>query len=267
LFGWFFASCFVGLLAIIALELGLVGRSSGSGLRGWPYPEAGWASVVANSVVWVLIFALTALLIRGFLADRSGQPISSSVVFAVLLITGFAPFVPRGILSLPWPIALLATAGLLRLVSSFGPAPLPKRTTAKLIAGGMAFLAIPAFHATTHPLWPGSSFFQQTPEKVILSLRNASPATLEVESVSLRPVLPAGPELRSVRLSRVPPYWEGTRGLPFTLEPRSEGYVQLNLRSRGCGVGQVRASATFTYRVLGRTRSETLPVDIPRRAC
>jgi hypothetical protein len=268
LFGWFFASCFFGLLAIIALELGFLGRTSGSGLRGWPYPEAGWASVLANSVVWFLIFALTALLIRGFLADRSGRPISSAMVFPVLLVTGFAPAVPRGLLSLPWPVALLAAAALLRLVSGFGPAPLPKRTTAKLIAAGAAFLAIPAFHATTHPLWPGNAFFEEKPEKVILSLRNAGLATLELKSLSLRmPTVPAAPaELRSVRLSEEPP-WEATQGFPFRLEPRSESYVQLNLRPLGCGVGQARASATFTYEVLGRTRSETLLVDIPRRAC
>jgi hypothetical protein len=258
----------VGLLAIIALELGFLGRSSGSGLRGWPYPEAGWASVVANSVVWLLILALASLLIRGFLADRSGRPISSATVFAVLLVTGFAPFVPRGLLNLPALIALLATAALLRFVSGFGPAPLPKRTTAKLIAAGTAFLAIPAFHATTHPLWRGNTFFEEKPEKVILSLRNAGLSTLELKSLSLRlPTVPTPPaELRSVRLSEEPA-WEATQRFPFRLEPRSEGFVHLNLRPRGCGLGQARASATFTYEVLGRTRTETLPVDIPRRAC
>jgi hypothetical protein len=264
--GWVIASFLVGALGLVAMELGFLGRSSGSGLRSWPYPEAGWASVAANSVVWLWIFAATALLIRGLFADRSGRPISSVVVFSVLLVTGFAPLVPRGLLSLSWPLALLATAALLRLVSGYGPAPLPKRTTAKLMAAGTALLVIPAVHAMTHPLWPGNSFFGQTPETTTFSLRNAGLATLELESVSLRMPVPLT-ELRGVRVSEEPPFPDARQGLPLELEPRSEGYVVLRLQPRGCGAGPVRGRAMFRYDVLGRTRVETLPVEIVPRRC
>lgn len=263
--GWACASILAGGLAVGAMALGFLGRTSGSGLRNWPYPDAGWASIAANGVVWLWIFAATALLIRGLFADRSGRPVSSTVVFLILLATGFAPFVPRGLLDLPGPLALVATAALLRLAADFGPAPLPKRTTMKLMVVGTALLAIPALHAITHPLWPGSSFFSQTPKTTTFSLKNAGLATLELKSVSLQMPVPLA-ELRSVRVSEQP-FAEQGRALPFELEPRSEAFVHLRLQPTGCGQGPLRGQARLEYRVFGRTRVETLPVELVKRRC
>ena len=112
--GWLFAQVGVVAILLAASPIGFA-RPQGSGLSDWPYPDAGWWSVAANTVVWIWILALTALLTRGLLADRIRRPISAITIFCALTITGFAPFIPRGLLDLPWLAALLGTALLLRL--------------------------------------------------------------------------------------------------------------------------------------------------------
>jgi hypothetical protein len=267
LLGWVIAGCFVLVPTLVADWIGLVGRPAGDGLRDWPYPDAGWYSLVANSIVWLVILAATALPVRGMLADRVDRPVSAVVVFPVLAITGFAPLLPRGLLDLPWPIALLVAAALLRLIPGFGPAPLPKRTTAKLIAVGAALLLVPLAHGILHPLWPGSSYFSQTPKTAMFSLQNAGLATLELESLSLRMPVPLA-ELRGVHIGRQPPFPDtAMQGLPFELPPRKEAFVRLDLRPLGCGSGPLRAEATYRFRVLGRTRVEILPIELVKRPC
>jgi hypothetical protein len=78
LMGWFFALFTVLAAGFAAWQLGLVERPRGSGLRDWPYPEAGHGSLTANVVVWLSILVLTALLIRGLLADRMQWPVCRS---------------------------------------------------------------------------------------------------------------------------------------------------------------------------------------------
>jgi hypothetical protein len=266
--GWFLAWFAVGALAAVAWELGLVARPSGGGLRDWPYPEAGWQSVVANSIVWFSILAATALLVRGLLADRVERPVSAAVVFLILLATGFAPFLPHGLLNLPWLVGLIVTAALLRLAPGAGPAPLPKRTTAKLTAVGAALLVIPAAHGILHPLWPSPSFLEPMPTpSATFWLRNAGFAAVELESVSLRTPVPLL-QLADVRVDDFPPVGRSSRGLPFELEARSEAFVQLRLRHPGCGTGPpLRGQALLRYRVYGLRRTETLPVPVLPRRC
>src|SRR5262245_44639960 len=93
--GWIFASFVIAALATAALALGLMSRPVGSGLHDWPYPNAGWASLAANAVVWTWILALTALLIRWLLAREVRNPVSAVTIFVVLALTGFAPLLPR----------------------------------------------------------------------------------------------------------------------------------------------------------------------------
>lgn len=123
-----------------ASQLGLVERPRGSGLRDWPYPEAGHGSLTANVVVWLSILVLTAFLIRGLLADLMQWPVSTLPIFVVLAITGFAPFIPRGLLDVPWAIGLLATSALLRLAPDCSPPATPMRATAVLLAAGTLVL-------------------------------------------------------------------------------------------------------------------------------
>jgi hypothetical protein len=266
--GWVLAGFAVALLGIVAWELGLVGRSSGSAIRDWPYPEAGWPSLLANTIVWLWIFAATALLVRGLLADRSERPVSAATVFVILLATGFAP-VPHGLLELPWLVGLILTAALLRLAPGAGPDPLPKRTTAKLIAVATSLLLIPAAHGLLHPLWPGSSIIGEGPSTATFSLRNAGFAKVELEAVSLQTQIPFV-ELIGVRVDDQPPFLlrPASFGLPFELASRSEAFVQLQLRHRGCGEGRLPGSkAKLRYRVYGVRRTETLPVSIASRSC
>lgn len=92
--GWTISAFSVGAVGLAANALGLLGRVEGTGLRDWPFPAAGWESTAANTLVWLWILALTALLVRGMLADRVGRPVSALAICAVLAITGFVPLLP-----------------------------------------------------------------------------------------------------------------------------------------------------------------------------
>ncbi len=274
--GWFFAFIAVAVVGLAASQVGLIERPHGGGLRDLPYPEAGRASFVANAVVWLWILALTALLIRGLLADRAPRPVSAFAIFVILAFSGFAPLLPRGLLDLPWLVALLATAALLRLAPAFSPPTIPKRATAVFLAAGALLLAVPALHAVRHPLWLGSSVFSDPPERqtATISLRNAGFADVELEAVSLRMLPPfelLPVELVDVRVDKHPPLAPGgpfeSPRLPFTLGGRSEAFVQLHLRRMGCGSGPLKSEATVRYRVRGDLRVEALPVSITLRAC
>jgi hypothetical protein len=267
--GWAFANIAVGGLAIAATELGLLGRPYGDGLRDWPYPEAGWTSLAANTIVWLWIFAATALLIRGLLADRSERPVSAVIVFVIIVVTGFAPLLPHGLLDPDWPFAFILTAAFLRFAPGASPDPLPKRTTAKLSAFGTALLIIPAAHGLLHPLWQGSIYtLDPNPNATHLTVENTGFARVELESVSLEMPTPFV-KLVGVRVPDPPPFGDRrwTR-LPLDLEGRSEAFLQLQLRQRSCGFGgPVRGQARLRFEVFGIRRTEALPVEVPIRRC
>lgn len=270
--GWFVAWVFIVVVGLAAWRLGLVQRPQGSGLHDWPYPEAGRASLAANTVVWLWVLALTALLIRGLFADRIQRPVSAVSIFLLLVLTGFAPALPHGLLELPWLVSLVATAAFLRLAPEYGPPAVPKRVTGAAVAMGALLLAIPALHGFLHPLWLGGSAFSDpwSRNTATISLRNAGLADLELEAVSLWASVPLV-ELVGVRVDKRPPPPPGapfhSPQLPFTLKGRSEAFVQLRLRRMGCGSGPLRTEATVRYRVRGDMRVETLPVLISPRPC
>jgi hypothetical protein len=261
--------CAVVAATTAAEALGLIGRPAGSGLRDWPYPEAGLSSLAANAVVWVWILALTALVIRGLLADRSTPAISAVPVFCVLALTGFAPGLPRGLLDLPLPAAFVFTVVLLRLGPAFAPPVLSKRATMALLAAGALFLAVPAAHAILHPLWPGSilSVDPSARNAATFSLRNAGFADVLLQGVTLRaPLLPV--QLTGVSVDESPLLLDLQR-LPYRLDRRSEAFVQLRYRTQACGDGSALrgGEATIRYRVHDAVHAETLPVTIPLRPC
>jgi hypothetical protein len=265
--GWSIAVLFFGAIVVLVDALGLIGSVEGTGLRDWPFPAAGWEGVAANTVVWLWILALTALFIRGMLADRVGRPVSALPIFAVLVITGFAPLLPHGLIDAPWPVALLVTATLLRYVPELRVHVLSKRQTARLLVVGALFLAVPAAHALRHPLWPGSSVVPPSPGATTVSLENAGIAAVELQRVSLRtPGMLV--RLEDVRVDRHPPLggtFESPR-LPFTIEPRSEAFVQIRHRGLDCGV--MPATVSVRYRVNGAARTMSVPLTISaRKAC
>lgn len=144
-FGVFLAYFCLGVVALAGAKLGLhgldVARPVGGGLHDWPYPEAGRSSLAANAVVWVWILALTALVVARLLAWSARRPVSAVMVFGVLAVTGFAPFLPRGLLDAPWLVALLLTAALLRYASAFEPLVVARRFKVAALAVGVALLA------------------------------------------------------------------------------------------------------------------------------
>jgi hypothetical protein len=270
--GWLFAQIAVGVAWAAAWGLGIARKPQGSGLSDWPYPDAGWWSLAANTVVWVWIFALTALLIRGVLSDRIGRPISAFTIFCALTITGFAPFIPRGLLDLSWPAALLGTALLLRLEPYVEIPVWRKRTTVKALAVGAALLVIPAVHSTLHPLWsdPISIAQPQSKNLATVPVENAGFADVELRSVVLRTPVPIA-ELVDVRADGHPPFSPGgpfaSPRLPYTVGGGDHAFIQLRLRHRGCGTGSIAASAVVRYRLRGNLRSQALPVKLTPRPC
>lgn len=271
--GWFFAFFAIAALGTAAAALGLISRPDGSGLHDWPYPEAGRASLAANVVVWTWILALTALLIRWLLAPEVRRPVSAVTIFFVLALTGFAPFLPHGLLDAPWLVALLVTVALLRLAPVFEPPGVPRRVTIVALAVGLILLAVPVIHAVSHPLWPGTSIVSdQAPNTTTFSLWNAGSADVELEAVSLGPgwLDPLRKGL-AVRVDEHPPAPPGapfdSPRLPFTLQGGSDAFVQLRLRKRICGTGTLFATATVGYRVRGAERVLRVPVPITPRPC
>jgi hypothetical protein len=276
--GWFIAWFAVAALALGASQLGLLERPQGRGLRDWPYPEAGLASLVANAIVWVSILAVTALLIRGLFADRSQRRVSALPIFVVLAVTGFAPFLPRGLLDLPWAISLLATAALVRLVPECSPPPIPARVTALLLLPASLLLLVPVLHAVRHPLWLGSDVIFDPPKrgKATISLRNSGFAQIKLEAVSLRPResldLPRrAVKVMDVRVDKSPSFglsrlFESGQ-LPFLLEGRSKAFVQLRFTSLGCGNGPLPSDVLVHYRVRGHGRVERFPTPIELPPC
>jgi hypothetical protein len=276
--GWFFSWFAVAALALAASRLGLLERPQGRDLRDWPYPEAGLASLAANAIVWVWIIALTALLIRGLLADRAYWRVSALPIFVVLALTGFAPFLPRGLLELPWAISLLATAALVRLVPKCSPPTIPARAAAVLLLPASLLLVLPALHAVRHPLWLGSEVFFDPRQrgKATISLRNAGFAQIELDAVSLRArkslALPRGVvEVVDLRVARSPSFGSSRlfepAQLPFRLEGRSNAFVQLRFKPLGCGNGSLPSNVRVHYQVRGAGRVASFPMSIELRPC
>jgi hypothetical protein len=257
--------------AVIAgAEVGLVGHVSGSGVRDWPYPATGLTSLAANAVVWAWILGLTALFIRGFLADRVDRPVSGVAVLAIVGVTGVAA-VPRGLLDLPFPLALLAAAALLRLSPVFRLPVLPKRVVVRLFAVGAVALVIPVLHGLTHPLWPGLNGRFERPKVgyATFDVENVGHSKVVLESVALRSQLQLI-ELVAIRADKYPPSpggpFESPR-LPYTADGKSTTFIQLRVREHGCGTGVIPAEASIRYRVRGAAHDVQVPVSFAVRRC
>jgi hypothetical protein len=284
-FGAFLAYFCLGVVALAGAKLGLlsldIARPVRDGLRDWPYPEAGRLSLAANAVVWVWVLALTALVVARLLARSVRRPVSAVMVFGVLAVTGFAPFLPRGLLDPPWLVALLLTARPAAARLRLRAAVVPRRVTVAAFAVGVVLLAIPVLHALRHPLWPTVDYVRNQPAKnaVTLSLRNMGSADVELEAVSLRTPawVPRPVEVVDVRADDSPPLgpdppippiaaqFESPR-LPFTAEGGTYVYVQLRLEPRGCGTGTLPATADIAYRVRGAKHVQTFAVPITLRS-
>jgi hypothetical protein len=283
--GWLASFFVVGLAAAVTNEAGLNGFRAGSvtghGLRDWPYPATGDGSTLANGVVWLAVLTLTALVIRGALADRSRKPISAFAVFAVVAVTGFAPFVPRGILDLPWPVELVLTAALLRLTSGT-VAPLSKRATTRLLLAGAPLLVVPAVYGALHPLWFDQVIVQTTdpppprtePATLSFGVFNAGHAAVDIRSVSLEG--PGSPvrivDVVAAREPPVPPPFGQSPRLPIAVEGRGRVFIQLRLLPVGCPrqrahVVPVEGKSVIRYSLFGRPHTARLAHELLLPRC
>jgi hypothetical protein len=285
--GWLVSAVAVGLVTVLTYAAGLHGASSGAvhggGIRDWPHPQTGVGSTVTNAIVWLAILTLTALLIRGALADRTRKPISAFAIFAVLIVTGFAPFIPRGLLDLPWLFSFVLTAALLRLTAGT-LTPLPKRATARLLLAGAPLLVVPVVYGAVHPLWFDQVVGQDvhpppprsSPAAFTFGVRNTGHADVELQSVAFAS---PGSDVRvvDVRVDRTPPGPSGTPfddapRPPYVVDGRATAFVQLRLQPVGCPQSSarrvpVRGEGVIRYRLGGRAHTAKLPLELPAPHC
>jgi hypothetical protein len=201
----------------------------------------------------------------------------------VLAATGFAPFIPRGILDLPWLVGLVLTAALLRLTSGT-VTPLPKRATARLLLAGAPLLVVPAIYGALHPLWFDQVVSQTVeppprtaPAGFTFGVRNAGHAAVDLRSVSVAsPGLPL--RLVDVLVGGTPPappgapFQDESQRPPFVVEGRATVFVQLRLRPVGCPqtrarVVPARGESVIRYRVGGRAHTARLPLELLAPRC
>lgn len=116
--GYLLAACILLGMALAAWFLGLVdwndGPASESVLHG-PYAADGAWSLFANATVAFTVLAVAAWAVTRVLSDRLLEPVSLPLVFVVLTVTGYAPFLAlEGRFRLSGIVALLAAAALIR---------------------------------------------------------------------------------------------------------------------------------------------------------
>jgi hypothetical protein len=157
--GFLLAAISVGVVAVAALAIGFVGRDGTAHARraanDWPFPHSGVWSVAANIVVTAGVLLACAAWITARVGARAEQSVSIARVFAILGVTGYAPYVAyRGLLPLHFILGLLATTFLVRRYAVGAlPLDLSPRARLGLLAAGASLLCIPAAYGATHPLW------------------------------------------------------------------------------------------------------------------
>jgi hypothetical protein len=169
LVGFVFAAVAVGVGAFASLELGLLGRDSMTHERppavDWPFPHAGLWSIAANALVTAGVLLTCAILAARRVSRLTGEPVSVPRTFAIVAVTGYAPYIAfRGLLSLHFLVALLATAFLVREYAvGIPPLALSRRACVALATGAVVLLGIPAAYGAVHPLWYSSYVAGATP--------------------------------------------------------------------------------------------------------
>jgi hypothetical protein len=157
--GFVLAAISIGVVTIPVFVLGLVGRDGTSGARrdafDWPFTQNGIWSVAANLVVTVGVLLVCAAWISDRVRKRAEQPVSVLRTFAIVAVTGYAPYVAyRGLVPLHFVLGLLATALLVRRYAvGIPPLGLSRRRRRALLVAGASLLCIPAAYGATHPLW------------------------------------------------------------------------------------------------------------------
>jgi hypothetical protein len=283
-------------VSLVAVVLGLVPwnepRVSDAVLSG-PYAVDGAWSVAANAAVAFTVVALASWVVARVLERRLDEPVSLPLVFAVLGVTGYVPYLalegrfrPSGLL------ALVVAAGLIRwlAVGDARAALAAERARARLIergwwrrlvvAGAVAWaaaLAVATSYGLAHPLTsgyavdsqPASYVYQRigdrqyhvfrgppgTEGSYTFDFRNAGFADLTVQSVELPEGF--GFELAGFSLSES---FDGPAA--SVVGGRDSAWLDLRLRlvpCEGAGLTALR-EVRIRYTVLGRAQSQLLPL-------
>jgi hypothetical protein len=273
----------VAAASVAALLAGVVGfSSSGAGPDplDWPFVHAGAWSLAANVVVTSAVLVLCAVAISRRLARRAEEPVSWLRLFAIVALTGYAPFVAyHGLVPLHFLLGLLVTAFLARVWAVGAEPPrISGRTRTTLAVGAAALLCVPVAYGATHPVWYGSYVGGIGPQphwgenRILLSPRHARtfPYTFFLKNSSWAGVKILGvsggssrsyPFLRVVRAERGF-FFPGRSARPIrgvTMGHAQDQALTIFIRTLGCA----GSSGTFTldrvnvrYRLAGVTLSQ-----------
>ncbi len=132
--GFVLAAISVGVVGGAAFLIGFVGRDPSThepaAAIDWPFTHSGAWSITANAVITAGVLFTSAYWIAERVSHRSAEPVSLARTFAIVLVTGYAPYVGyRGLLPLHFVLGLLATAFLVRRYAlGFPPLELAPRT-------------------------------------------------------------------------------------------------------------------------------------------
>jgi hypothetical protein len=278
----------VAAAALAAVLVGVLGFTSTSSGRpdpiDWPFAHAGSWSIAANVVATAAVLLLCAVAISRRLARRATEPVSWLRVFAIVALTGYAPFAAyHGLLPFHFFFGLLATAFLARRFAVGVPGPeFSRRASGVLFFSGAALLLVPVTYGATHPLWYGSYVASDTGKvdwrSDIVAYSPRQPSTITygftLKNASWRHATILGitggsassyPFLRVVRAEpgiafehRSP---RPVRG--YTIGHEQDRFLTLYIRTFGCD----SASGTFTldsvdvrYRLAGLTLTQPVPL-------
>lgn len=264
---------------VSSAALGIDLRSDDVG-AGWPFVADGVWSVVAGAAFAIPIIAVASLCIAGSVAKRIGSRVSASWTFAGLLVSFYAlPLLGD------WQSSaaglVLATAVLVRFAAvDHDPLwklilhALPLRLRLPLVVGLAGLLAgcfvAGASYAFTHPLaraGSGGSSHSGSTAQYAFGIRNGSLAGLTVLDVQLR-----GDDASRFAVAGFSKGFD--RSQPVRLRgasiPRySERILLLALRQRCPSSGRVSLPerVRITYRLLGRTFRQLVPLDAADEFC
>ena len=295
--GLLIAAIWLWLLWLLASLAGVIGwvptAHASPGASDWPFVHAGPWSFVANVLVGLAVTVFCAVFVRGRVRYKVGEPVSLPRTIAILVITGYVPYLSVGRLTGPhFVLGLLATAFLLREYAIGVTDRLPVRHGRLLIAAvSVAALFVPVAYGATHPLWYGNyrsstgttAQTDWTHHRLVLrpkrdktiqlsfTLTNSGFTRVKLLAIS-GAVTPMIQVTRAVAGYRNP--WSRLPAKPLrgtTIGARHEQSVTLFIHLRGCN----GASGTFTldrikirYRTGGLTLAQPVALAIrPTVSC
>jgi len=295
--GLLLAAVWLWLLSLLGTLSGIIGwvptGHAAPRAFDWPFVNVGPWSLGANVVVGLSVTSFCALFIRNRVRHKVGEAVSLPRTIAILVVTGYLPYLSTGRLTgSHFVLGLIATAFLLReyALGVVARPPLPHGRL--LIAAAItAALLVPVAYGATHPLWYGNYRWasgtpsetdwtnhrlilrpkRDTTIRVSFTLRNSGFTHVKLLSIS-------GGDTPMIRVThavagfRDP--WFSPPATPLrntTIGARHEQPITLFIRLQGCN----GASGTFAldrinvrYRTNGLTLSQAVALAIrPTVSC